>query len=139
MSLIKSNRNDWPNLSSFFDNDWLKTEFSKENWLPAINVVSNNGNYEVELATPGFKKEEVNISIENKMLTITGESKKENEEKDKNYTRKEFSSNSFVRSFALPENVDEDSIDAKYADGVLKITLKKAEEAIQNKKEVTIK
>ena len=101
MSLIKSNRNNWPNLSSFFDNDWFTREFSQENWLPAVNVVSNNGNYEVELATPGFKKEEVNISIENKMLTIKGESKSENEEQDKNYTRKEFSSNSFAIARAI--------------------------------------
>lgn len=139
MSLKKSNNNNWPFLSSFFDNDWLKNEFTQENWLPAINVVSNNGNYEVELATPGFKKDEVHISIENKTLTIEGESKSEKEQEDKNYTRKEFSSSSFVRSFTLPEDVVEDSIDAKYTDGVLRISLKKSEKAAKNKKEVAIK
>ena len=71
MSLIKTNFTDWPNLSSFFDNDWLKNHLLNNNWLPAVNVVDNNGNYEVELAAPGFKKEDIKVSIENKSLVIS--------------------------------------------------------------------
>lgn len=135
MSLIK---NDWPALSDFFDDDWTKSKFSNGNWAPAINVVDNEGDYEVEVAAPGFKKDDFSVSCENGVLTISAQTEKEEEEKKKNYTRKEFSSKSFSKSFTLPENVDSDNIGAKYNDGVLKLTLLKAEKEHPAKKEITI-
>ncbi len=135
MTLVKYN---WPNLSDFFDDDWLKSRISNSDWSPAINVVDNEQNYEVEVAAPGLKKEDFKVSVENRVLTVSGKTEKEEEEKKKNYTRKEFSSKSFSRSFTLPENIEEDSIEAKYGEGVLKLTLKKSQKELPPKKEVAI-
>jgi HSP20 family protein len=121
MSLIKRT---FPNFSTFND-EFFQSKFSNENWLPAINISDNKENYELELAAPGFNKEDFKLTIENKQLVISGESKSEKEEKEKNYTRKEFRSSSFTRSFNLPENVSEENIQAEYKDGVLIITLAK--------------
>ena len=122
MSLIKYN---WPVLSDFFDDDWMKTRFTNDAWMPAINVVDNDGNYEIEVAAPGFRKDDFTVSIENGVLTIMGNTEKEEEEMKKNYTRKEFSSRSFSKSFTLPKNVEPDTVSAKYEEGVLRLTLNK--------------
>ena len=137
MSLI---RRDFPmltNLTDFFDDDWLQTRFSN-NWTPAVNVVENESSYEIEIAAPGMKKEDFNVSIENGILTISGTTTKEEEEKSKNYTRKEFSTRSFTKSFTLPENVNENAMKAKYDDGVLQLTVKKRAKEIPPRKEVSI-
>lgn len=135
MSLIK---NDWPALSDFFDDDWVKSRFTNGNWSPAINVADNEGDYEVEVAAPGFKKDDFSISCERGVLSISAHTEKEEEEKKKNYTRREFSSQSFTKSFTLPENVDSDHIGAKYQDGVLHLTLQKLEKELPPKKEIAI-
>ena len=135
MALIKSN---WPSLTDFFDDDWLAGRFPMKNWGPAINVVSNDSNYEIEVAAPGFKKNEFTVSVENGILTVTGKTERENEEKDKNYTRKEFTRRTFTKSFTLPEDVLAEDVEAKYEDGVLKMMLKKSEKALPPKKEVII-
>lgn len=135
MSLIKYN---WPNLSDFFDDDLLKLRLSNGDWSPAVNVVDNEGNYEIEVAAPGLKKDDFSVAIENGVLTIGGKTEKEEEEKKKNYTRREFSSKSFTKSFTLPENVEEEGIAARYEEGVLKLTLKKTEKQLPPKKEVAV-
>ena len=138
MSLIKSNFQNWPALSDFFDDDWLKTRLGANEWSPAVNVVDNEDNYEVEVAAPGLKKEDFSITMENGVLTITGKTEKEMEEKEKNYTRKEFSFRSFAKSFTLPENVKEDGVAASYEDGVLKLTLTKSEKELPPRRQVVI-
>lgn len=135
MSLIKY---EWPTLSDFFDDAWMKSRFSNGDWSPAVNVVDNTENYEIEVAAPGIKKDEFSVSCENGVLSISGKTEKEHEDKAKNYTRKEFSTKSFRKSFTLPENVDADHIDAKYEDGVLKLTLHKVEKQLPPKKEINI-
>ncbi len=138
MTLIKSNFPWNTDLSDFFDNDWLKTKFANGNWSPAVNIIDNEGNYEIEVAAPGIKKDEFKVNVEKGLLTISGETKNEHEEKKKNYTRKEFSSKSFSRSFTLPENVNEEDVNAKYDNGVLKLTLKKNLKEVPKKKEISI-
>jgi HSP20 family protein len=101
-------------------------------------VVDNKGNYEIEVAAPGLKKDDFSVSIENGVLTISGKTEKEEEEKEKNYTRKEFSSKSFVKSFTLPDNVEKDAIAAKYEDGVLKLTVNKTKKELPPKQEISI-
>jgi len=129
MSLIK--KSDWPFLgegwlSNFFDNDrFFDSTWLKKQSFPAVNVNETDKGFEVELAAPGLSKKDFNISVENGMLTISSEKKEEKESKDKNYTRREFSYSSFSRTFALPENVKEEGVDARYEDGVLKLTLAK--------------
>lgn len=139
MSLIKSNFPSWPSLTDFFDDGWINASFKNEDWMPAINVVENESNYEVEVAAPGMKKEDFEVSINSGVLTVKGEFKKEEEEKEKNYTRKEFSYRSFTKSFTLPEDADEETIEAKYKDGILRLVMMKTEKALPLKKEVVIK
>lgn len=138
MSLVRKNFPNWTSLSDFFSDEWLSNKFPNSDWSPAVNVVDNESNYELEVAAPGLKKEDFSVAVENGVLTISGKTEKEEEEKKKNYTRKEFSSRSFSKSFTLPENVKEDGVEAKYNDGVLLLTLKKSEAELPPKKEVAI-
>lgn len=135
MTLIKRN---FPSFGRFFDDDFFTTPMTENAWSPAINVVDNESDYQIEVAAPGMKKEDFNVSVENGFITLKGESKKEDEEKEKNYTRKEFSYKSFTKSFKLPDNVKEGSISAKHEDGVLRLTLKKSGEQLPPKKDVEI-
>ena len=143
MSLVK--RTDWPHgnslLADLFDND----RFFASPWLsgrnmPAVNIKENERNYEVELAVPGYNKKDFEISIDNGVLTVSGEKSEETEKKEDNYTRREFGFSSFSRSFNLPTNINEENIDAKYADGVLKLTIAKREESNgKSRKQISIK
>lgn len=125
-----------PNLSSWMD-DIINKNFSNEfmsNFntgitLPAVNVLDNNEEYIVEMAVPGLKKSDFNISLDNQMLSISAELNTENEETNENYTRREFGYSSFKRTFTLPETVETDKIKAIYEDGILKVLLPKREEA----------
>lgn len=137
MSLIKRDFPMLTNLSDFFDNDWFPSGM-ENGWSPAINVVDNEKQYEIEIAAPGMKKNDFNVSVENGVLTVSGKTEKEEEEKKKNYTRKEFSSRSFMKSFTLPDNVDEEGLSAKYDDGILRVLLDKQEKELPPKKEVLI-
>ena len=97
---------------------------------PAVNVKEDNKQYVMEVAVPGLKKEQVNMSIDKDgYLTLSIENK--NEQKDENkkehYLRREFSYTSYRQSYALPDNVDADKIEANVADGVLKVVLPKVE------------
>lgn len=137
MSLIKRDFPMLTNLTDFFDDDWLQARFAKD-WTPAINVVENDENYEIEVAAPGMRKQDFQVSIENGVLTVTGKTEKEEEEKTKNYTRREFSTRSFTKSFTLPDNVDEEAMKAKYDDGILRLTIAKTEKVLPPKKEVHV-
>ena len=116
-------------LSDFFDDDrFFYSPLLGGRGVPAANVKENDKNYEVELSAPGYEKKDFNISVDNGILTISAEKKEEKEKKEDNYTRKEFGYSSFSRSFNLPINTSEESIDAKYEDGVLKLAIAKKEE-----------
>jgi len=98
--------------------------------LPAVNVLDTANHYLVEMAVPGLKKSDFNISVDNLLLSISAEVKSEYEDVDnENYTRREFGYSSFKRTFTLPESVETDKISAKYDDGILRVTLPKREEA----------
>lgn len=117
-------------ISDLFDNDnFFEGEYFGNTSILAVNVKENEDDFEIELAVPGMKKEDFHIGVENGVLNISAETKEDKEEKDDNYTRKEFSYTSFTRSFTLPESVDKDDISAKYDQGLLKLTLLKKEEA----------
>jgi HSP20 family protein len=97
--------------------------------------------FSVEVAAPGKTREDFNIELDNDVLTISSEEKKETETTDKKgrYTRKEFSYTNFKRAFSLPETVDSEKIAATYKDGVLNISLPKKEEAkVQPKRMIEI-
>ena len=97
--------------------------------VPAVNITEQKDDYLVSLAAPGLKKEDFKIDVDGNMLTISSEKEDSREEKDKKFTRKEYSYSSFSRSFTLPDEINKEKIEAKYEDGVLKISLPRREEA----------
>ena len=145
MSLIK--RSDWPLLgngswlSNFFDNDrFFDSDLLKKQSLPAVNVKENEKSFDIEVAAPGLNKKDFSITAENGVLTISSEKEEEREEKEKDYTRKEFSYSAFSRSFALPENANEDDIKANYEDGILKLSIaKKVAGPVKTKRAIEVK
>jgi len=108
-------------------------------WTPAVDIEEREDAYSVKVELPGVSKEDVKITLESNTLTIRGDKKQEKEEKGKNYHRVERSYGSFQRSFALPSTVKAEKIDASYKDGILEITLPKAEEAKPKQIEVKVR
>jgi HSP20 family protein len=108
--------------------------------IPAVNIIENLTNFAIEIAIPGFKKENFSIEVEEDTLKVSSKlvETKEEVEKDTRYTRREFNFEKFERSFTLPEDIKIEDIDAKYENGVLKITLPKMEEKKTLKKMVEI-
>lgn len=131
MLLVRRN-NDFDWLNNWFDDNFFNTPVMAQTTTtaPAVNVKEDNKQYVMEVAVPGLKKEQVNMSIDKDgYLTLSIENK--NEQKDENkkehYLRREFSYTSYRQSYALPDNVDADKIEANVADGVLKVVLPKVE------------
>lgn len=146
MSLVKRNEANW--LPSVFDDmfktDWLGGTTNGTNIgtsIPAVNIQENDDNFMVAVAAPGKSKKDFKIELDNDVLTISSETKQENENNEKNgkYTRREFSYSSFRRAFSLPDTVDSEKISASYNNGVLEISLPKREEAkVQPKRMIEI-
>ncbi|MEC4005759.1 Hsp20/alpha crystallin family protein [Flavobacterium sp. SUN052] len=136
MNLIK--RNPSLILPSVFDElfspDFFGGVQNFSNNVPSVNIKENETNFEIELASPGLSKEDFNIEVDNNVLSISTETKSENEEHNAKYTRKEFSFSAFKRSFTLPESVNSESINAIYENGILNIKLPKKEEALPKPK-----
>lgn len=105
---------------------------------PPANVSETNKEYKIELSVPGLKKEDFNINIDNGFLTISSEKEEENREEDNNYSCREFSYSSFSRSFQLPENVNENNINAKYENGMLQLIVPKKEIGISKAKSIKV-
>lgn len=125
----------------FFELDFLgnRPTAGKASSLPAVNICEDHKNFMVDVVAPGFKKEDFKINMDDDLLTISAESKQENKEGDgKEYSRREYSYNSFTRSFQLPENAKAESIGAKYEDGILKITIPKTEQKPKASKQINI-
>ena len=143
MSLIR--RSDWPTRSSLIDDVFDNDRFFGSPWLsgrnsPAVNIKESETEYEVELAAPGYDKEDFYISVDHGLLTVSAEKREEKEKKEDNYTRREFGFSSFSRSFNLPINTNEENIDAKYSDGLLKLTIEKTKETDgRSRKQISIK
>ncbi|MGI4729411.1 MAG: Hsp20/alpha crystallin family protein [Janthinobacterium lividum] len=105
--------------------------------VPAINIAETDGDFQIELAAPGLKKEDFKINVEKNVLSISAEKKNENTE-GKKFSKREFSYASFTRSFNLPETIDAQKIDATYTDGVLKLIIAKKEEAKVQAREIAV-
>lgn len=102
--------------------------------IPAVNVVENDKEYVLELASPGMCKEDYHLEVENDILTISGESLKRGENEDKGYIRNEFMCSSFSRAFILPEHIESDNISASCSEGILTIHIPKKEEVQGNQR-----
>jgi HSP20 family protein len=144
MTLVKfNNRNrifPWniaglPSLSTdeFFNDDF----FAEDSLMPAMNIKDKKNDFEIEFAAPGFDKKDFEVTIDDNVLHVSGEKSEEKEENEEDFTRKEFSFNSFRRSLKLPNtvNVNKD-VKATYKNGILKLNLMKKEEAKQLPKKV---
>lgn len=145
MSLVKFNHRRRPfgslTTHDFFDTDdffgnrlWNGSSLLDSFWNgkssePALNIKEEDGKFDVELAAPGFSKKDFDVTIENGYLNISAEKEISKEETEDNYTRQEFSYNSFSKSLKLPESVKEDNVKATYKDGILKFNLTKKEES----------
>ena len=126
---------DFFDMDDFFDNRmWVRNMLPDAFWTgksaePALNIKETDDHFEIELAAPGFSKKDFEVTIEDGCLNISAEKTHKEEEKEEDYTRREFSYNSFERSLQLPESVKEEEIKAKYTDGILSFKLAKKEEA----------
>jgi HSP20 family protein len=138
MTLAKLSNSDFPSFPSFLNRffegdlmDWSNSNYAGVNsTLPAVNVKENEEEFLIDVAAPGMKKDDFKVNYNNGRLTISSEIKNEKSEKnDEKYTRREYRYQSFQRTFTIAENiVDGESIQAKYLDGILSITLPKREE-----------
>ncbi|HJU46392.1 MAG TPA: Hsp20/alpha crystallin family protein [Chitinophagaceae bacterium] len=120
-------------LDDFFKpwNEWFSNGnlLRKATTVPAVNITESENEYQVSLAAPGLKKGDFKVDLDGNMLSISSEKEESKEEKEGKYNRKEYSYSSFSRSFTLPEEVNQDKIEATYEDGVLKLKLPKKENA----------
>lgn len=144
MKIVKSNKLWFPTI---FDDIFIENKLDVPNYenfsIPAVNIKENLSNFAIQLAAPGLKKEDFIIEIDEDVLKITAEVKKEKEEAklvndNTKFTRKEFNYGSFKRSFALPKTVNFDAINASYEDGLLHITVPKKEMQKEIKRMVEI-
>ena len=141
MNLIKRNGNQVPGFQRLFFDDifgrelfnWENNNFSKTTTtLPSVNIKETADNYEVEVAAPGMDKNDFKVTLDGNLLTISSQKEQQQVNEQENFTRKEFSYQSFQRSFELPKHVvDEDKISARYENGLLLLSIPKREEAKQ--------
>ncbi|MCM8781339.1 MAG: Hsp20/alpha crystallin family protein [Candidatus Omnitrophica bacterium] len=152
MALIKWRGREWDPFKELLDlhrefDRFFETTFeslperiSKEAvWSPSLDVSEDKENINIKLDLPGVKQSDIDISISGDILTIKGQRQKEQETKDKNYHRVERFYGSFERSLRLPPYADTSNIKANYKDGVLDITIAKAEEAKPKQIKVEVK
>ena len=137
MTLVKTSDRLFPTFPSFFDNlfsrdlfDWNESNFSTTNsTLPAVNIRENDESFMIEMAAPGLNRENFKVNLDRNRLMISSEFKDEKNESNEKYSRREFSYQSFQRSFTLPEGIiDGDKISAKYNNGILMVSIPKREE-----------
>ena len=132
--LARINRNYVPAYWDDFFTDRVFNGFNNSNCnttSPAVNIEEGDKEFRIEVAVPGLSRKDFRIEVEEDVLTISSEEKQKKEDKQRNYTRREFSYHSFKRSFQLPETVDQDQIQASHEAGVLNITLPKKDEVVQ--------
>ncbi len=142
MSLIKFKGNRFPwneSVFDFFNQDTFINDdfFNLEKSMPSMNVKEHEDDFEIELAAPGFEKEDFEITMKDDVLEISAHKKVEETKKEEDYTRREFSYNSFKRSMQLPGSVDRSKeVRATYKNGILRLALLKMEEAKEKRKRV---
>jgi HSP20 family protein len=145
MTLVKFNNNGnntlMPGFNDVFESIFNDTFFSDRmiTRVPAVNISESENHYHVELAAPGLRKEDFKLNLEDNQLSISVEQNTENNNQQKNYSKREYSYTSFVRSFTLPDSADHGQIEASYTDGVLQIDIAKREEAKTQRRQIEIK
>jgi HSP20 family protein len=123
----------------FFRSDRDDTSLLASSWKPAVDIVEEDDAYVAKVELPGVNKDDVKITMQDNILTIRGEKKEEKKGKEGSAHRVERYYGSFQRSFSLPTSVKSDRIEAEYKDGILTISMPKAEEAKPKQIEVKVK
>ena len=141
MNLLRKQSPFFPSLvDEFVNRDWNIELPSFSTTVPAVNIIEKETEYKIELAVPGMRKDHFEIEMEEGILSISANQDEEKTYEKGKFTRREFSYNSFRRSFTIPESVDPAKIDANYTEGVLFISLPKRKEALpQPKKLINIR
>jgi len=124
-------------LSQTFGGGWLEPVTGTD-WSPAVDITEEDGCFRIEADLPDVKKEDVDVTVENGILTLSGERKQEREETKKRYHRTERSWGRYERSFSLPDGVDANQVSAQFKNGVLMITLPKQEGVKEESRSVEI-
>jgi HSP20 family protein len=145
MTLVKWNNKTnnalLPGFNDVFDSIFNDTFFYDRaiTRVPAVNISESQENYHLELAAPGLKKEDFKLNVDRNVLTISVEQSANQEDNQKNYSKREYHYSSFVRSFNLPESADDNNITATYSDGILRVDIAKREEAKSVSRQIEIK
>lgn len=138
MSLIKRNRETFPSFPALFDDFFSRELFNWDNsnysatktTVPSVNIKENADSFEVEMAAPGMQKQDFKITLDGNNLSISSQKQQEDNKQEEGYSRREFSYQSFQRSFILPKDVvNEEGIAARYENGLLQLTIPKKETA----------
>ncbi|MTI38093.1 Hsp20/alpha crystallin family protein [Fulvivirga lutimaris] len=130
MTLIRRTNDLFPTFfDDFFGRDLFESNRTASQTMPAVNIRETEDDYVVEMVSPGLNKKDFKVELDNQTLTISYEKEVSKNDKEENYTKKEFSYSSFQRSFTIPKSVESNKIEANYKDGILNITIPKKEEA----------
>jgi len=134
MALLRFS-NQFPSMfDRFFENDmfdWSSRNYSNTNTtLPSVNIKESNEDFEVEVAAPGFTKNDFRIELHHDQLTVSSDKEVDKEAREgQQFSLREFSYQAFSRTFTLPNTADSEQIGAKYENGILRIIIPKKEEA----------
>lgn len=145
MTLVKFAKEQKNNVVNPFFNDvysLLNDSFLSDKLVartPAVNISESDNQFDVELAIPGLNKEDIKINLDKNVLSVSADKKTETADENKKFSKREFSFNSFSRSFTLPESADQTKIEADYVAGILKLTIAKKEEAKFQTREIAVK
>lgn len=129
------------NINRLFDafmNPFDESVFTDNKVMPKLDIAELKDKYEIKAELPGMDENDINLSLEDGVLKISGEKKSETENKEKGYYLKECSYGSFSRSVRLPDNISEDEIAANFRKGVLTIDMPKKAQAISKSKKIKI-
>jgi HSP20 family protein len=124
--------------NSFFDTPTTANGTTFRRWIPAMDLVETDGAFVLKADLPGLSESDVNIEVEDDVLTISGERKSEQQDRKAGYYRVERSYGSFRRSLTLPEGVEADSVKATFANGVLEVTVPKPVHQAPRKVQITV-
>lgn len=117
--------------SSLIDDDFFSNFFDEDSKgsVPAVNIFETKDDFRIEVAAPGYKKDEFKIDLDRNVLTISSEREEKKEDEDKKLLRCEYNYRSFSRAFTLPQSANLDKVDAKHENGVLTVIIQKREDA----------
>lgn len=122
-------REPFSRLFDTFFNDLQGEEVANRGWMPPVDIQETEEGYRLQAELPGLTKDDINITLENNVLRLSGERKFEKDAKKENYHRIERTYGTFTRAFALPQQVNPEGVHAAFENGILTLTVPKAEQA----------